>query len=487
MASKQSDLEDEIFRACRRGPEKIFVTPNSGDETDFPNLARISRNVERVEWEKPNRPNAFCVTLERAIKLMPEGKHPNSTISWQEVARTLCGFRLRNERKVDGRRLNYSERLSVLEEEINIPSGIDKREWLKDHITSTCRELLEEALLELEGNVQGEGHSSSSGEDSEPHREDVKSSSAEDDGGNTNSTILGIVNIFPRGGISIKGNRIKLFNKKTGISLSLFSAAALALILAYNLTPATPAEDETGENVNSSPSVAPVIRGQKVDWSGDCYGGEFIPDKTLEEVEALVQEAEDRGVSRDGTMQSVDEFTRIRGVEESVLAVGFTVHASNDATITIDNLVVNANPRPAPEGVILRDSCGDATPNQYTRLDLDNETFDTRIPTPDEHVFGLQEDLHEFVEERYAIEVVDLRLPFSISGDEPAAFLLVPTTKDCWCEWTLTLKWSSHSEEGEITIDNAGEPFVTISPSKMDRYQYQYTSSFPDGTWVLEG
>ena len=60
--------------------------------------------------------------------------------------------------------------------------------------------------------------------------------------------------------------------------------------------------------------------------------------------------------------------------------------------------------------------------------------------------------------------------PYRVSPTDPAVFLIVAGPSKCDCTWRANLEWVYQGKKGSTVIDDNGQPFRTVSPSKSVDY-----------------
>ena len=60
-------------------------------------------------------------------------------------------------------------------------------------------------------------------------------------------------------------------------------------------------------------------------------------------------------------------------------------------------------------------------------------------------------------------QLAPVNFPYRISATEPEVFEIRATAKQCDCQWTFELEWSSDGKTGWEEINNNGQPFRTVS------------------------
>ncbi|MGW5637416.1 helix-turn-helix domain-containing protein [Streptomyces sp. NPDC003832] len=65
-----------------------------------------------------------------------------------------------------------------------------------------------------------------------------------------------------------------------------------------------------------------------------------------------------------------------------------------------------------------------------------------------------------------------MRLPYTVSAEDPEVLLVTARTGGCDCRWYLELDWSSQGREGTVVIGDDGRPFRTTAIEGLPRYGY---------------
>jgi hypothetical protein len=146
------------------------------------------------------------------------------------------------------------------------------------------------------------------------------------------------------------------------------------------------------------------------------------------------------------------------GAELSQNRVLVTVQAATEVSVTLTGMRFSVN-RAAPlTGTRLVTPCGD--PEFFRLVDVD---LDAPNPVPVGHGIDL--------EAAPGVELPDLgrtdpvQFPYEVSRDDAETFVINATTKQCYCTWTVELRWSSAGRTGSVVIDDKGKPFRVTAPS----------------------
>lgn len=123
----------------------------------------------------------------------------------------------------------------------------------------------------------------------------------------------------------------------------------------------------------------------------------------------------------------------------SVLTAGgtvtVTVQGLTEDSVVLQRIDVDViTRRPAVSGVYLPSGCGSDITPRYFRVDL-TEHQPSLKPEGDTVTF-----------------------PYKVSGTDPEQFIITPLLAEGSVEWRLRILWSSGDQEGEIVIDDGGEP-----------------------------
>jgi hypothetical protein len=125
-----------------------------------------------------------------------------------------------------------------------------------------------------------------------------------------------------------------------------------------------------------------------------------------------------------------------------------TLQGLNGHTVIVNSISVDVVSRAEPpRGTYpyTGGQCGGLVPYRFA-LDLDKNPVSVSAVADDGAV--------EPGTERRPVD-----LPHAISGSEPEVWHLAAVTKECDCEWTATLNWTSDGVEGHTPITNNGKPF----------------------------
>jgi hypothetical protein len=67
--------------------------------------------------------------------------------------------------------------------------------------------------------------------------------------------------------------------------------------------------------------------------------------------------------------------------------------------------------------------------------------------------------------------------PYKVSQSDPEVLYIVAYAPECDCTWRANLEWVYQGKKGTTVIDDAGQPFRTVSPSRS----FEYLPKFDPG------
>ena len=150
------------------------------------------------------------------------------------------------------------------------------------------------------------------------------------------------------------------------------------------------------------------------------------------------------------------------GIPASGNYIVVTLQGLNGHTVVVSDISVDVfSRREPPDGTYpyTGGQCGGLIPYRFA-LDLDKTPVSVKAVADDGSFGG---------EPRRPVE-----LPHAISGSEPEVWHLAAVTKDCDCEWTATLNWTSDGVEGHTQITNDGKPFRVAATTRAIRVYTDY-------------
>jgi hypothetical protein len=175
------------------------------------------------------------------------------------------------------------------------------------------------------------------------------------------------------------------------------------------------------------------------------------------------------------TDSSVNEWAASHhGVDGYETAVLIELQGLSDQVVTISQpqVVVTRKKSPvAGTAALLSGGCGGESENRVFKIDLDQRipkaTLVSGTPYP-----PLQNGTETF---RQASSPY-----FTISASDPEYFVVIATTKTCFCQWHLILNWQSMGKSGTVLIENGSAPFGTSAVNPASNAIYMLIS----GAWV---
>jgi hypothetical protein len=144
------------------------------------------------------------------------------------------------------------------------------------------------------------------------------------------------------------------------------------------------------------------------------------------------------------------------GMDSSTTAVEIVVEGATQYPVVLTGLTAEVIERaPPPKGVHVVPFGGGGLSPRYFSVDLDES------PPTVESVSAAEE-----------LESAPpaVNFPYRVSATDPEVFLVFASTRKCDCSWRASLEWVYQGKKGTTVIDDAGQPFRTVSPSKSVDY-----------------
>ncbi|OHV33169.1 hypothetical protein CC117_23635 [Parafrankia colletiae] len=139
------------------------------------------------------------------------------------------------------------------------------------------------------------------------------------------------------------------------------------------------------------------------------------------------------------------------GADASPGDVRITVQGTTEAQVILTDLKVRVVRRDPPlAGRTLQAPCGGSSAYRWLHVDLDAEPPRAVYVEDSESVDGEPDE-----------NLQPIEFPYEVSLTDAEVFLIMATTEECDCRWTVELSWSSQSRTGTISIGDDGEPFRT--------------------------
>jgi hypothetical protein len=144
------------------------------------------------------------------------------------------------------------------------------------------------------------------------------------------------------------------------------------------------------------------------------------------------------------------------GMDSSTTGVEVVVEGATQFPVVLTGLTAEVVERaPPPRGVHVVPFGGGALHPRHFSVDLDASP-------------PLVESVAAPPELENAPPPVDF--PYRVSGTDPEVFLIFARASKCDCTWRANLEWVYQGKKGATVIDDAGQPFRTVSPSRSVIY-----------------
>jgi hypothetical protein len=148
---------------------------------------------------------------------------------------------------------------------------------------------------------------------------------------------------------------------------------------------------------------------------------------------------------------------------DGVVGSGASLHVAltgpGDHAVIISGLTFEVYERRPPRiGSVVNavpSGCGNGATYRYGAVDLDKKApYYVSPPGP--------------LPEGYK----PLRFPYTVTADSPEVFRIDIYTRNCWCSWAAKLHWIDGAEEGEVVVDNRGQPFEMTPTRGLPAYEW---------------
>jgi hypothetical protein len=144
------------------------------------------------------------------------------------------------------------------------------------------------------------------------------------------------------------------------------------------------------------------------------------------------------------------------GMDGSLTAVEVVVEGATQFPVVLTGLTAEVVERAdPPRGVHVTPFGGGALYKRHFSVNLDKSppVVTSESPAP---------------ELESAPPAVDF--PYRVSATDPEVFLVIASTLGCDCTWRAHLDWVYQGKKGTTVIDEDGQPFRTVSPSRSVDY-----------------
>jgi hypothetical protein len=210
------------------------------------------------------------------------------------------------------------------------------------------------------------------------------------------------------------------------------------------------------DRVRGSFEEEPAPLGVTVTHSAKWGSGHWVFAEPIKAVKSLPLPDGDRG-----DLEVWDAWARANGgMDSSSTAVEVVVEGATQFPVVLTRLTAEVIERaPPPKGVHVIPFGGGGLNPRFFSVNLD------KSPPTVESV-AAAEELES------APPAVDF--PYRVSATDPEVFLIFAGTRTCDCTWRASLEWVYQGKKGTTVIDDAGQPFRTVSPSGSVDYMPKF-------------
>jgi hypothetical protein len=230
--------------------------------------------------------------------------------------------------------------------------------------------------------------------------------------------------------------------------LGLVLAAVAAVITSYVTGGITSGVDRLRGSFEEDP--APL--GVTVTRSAEQGSGHWVFDQPLKAVKAIPLPTGDLGA-----LETWDAWAHSNGgMDGSVAGVEVVVEGTTPYPVVLTGLTAEVVERaPPPRGVHVVPFGGGGLPTRRFEVNLDKSP-------PTVTSAAAASELES------APPPIDF--PYRVSATDPEVLLVMASTERCDCSWRASLEWVYQGKKGTTVIDDAGQPFRTVSPSRSVIY-----------------
>ena len=234
--------------------------------------------------------------------------------------------------------------------------------------------------------------------------------------------------------------------------LGLVLAGVAAAITSYVTGGITSGVDRVKGSFEEDPAPLAVT----VTHSAKNGSGHWVLPGPIGAVKALPLPAGDLG-----QLEVWDAWARRHGgMDGSVTAVEVVVQRAASGSVVLTGLTVDVVEQTAPpKAVHVVPFGGGPVAVRHFQVDLD-----ANPPTVESLPAEFDPD-------------PAIAFPYEVSPSDSLVLYIVASTRECDCAWRANLEWANQGKKGAYVIDDAGQPFRTVSPSRSVDYVPEFDRS----------
>lgn len=249
------------------------------------------------------------------------------------------------------------------------------------------------------------------------------------------------------------GRKLEAHRRASAGTLGVLLVLSVGLVI-VGASIGSPASSKTAASAPAvgSASVPPSTPAKKITWTMSYYMdgcSSFVLPEQLSELGPAPGNEQLADWARAHGAATAEPFGDDTGGTERIM---LTLRGTSARPVTITELTFEAVDRkPARNGPVVSNRCGDGTTARYAKIDLDRKPpAITESSATKAEVGGARAE--------------PIKFPYVVSDTDPETLLLIASTHNL-VSWRAHLAWSDGETSGVAVIDDHGKPFVTSDPS----------------------